>query len=993
MSRRLPTAALLAALLTAGLVYGTQAPRARAANHTISFDQYSLSIDGRRTVIWSGEFHPFRLPSPDLWRDVLQKMKASGYNAVSIYFDWGYHSPRQGVYDFSGVRDVDKVLNIAQEVGLYVIARPGPYINAEADAGGFPAWLTTQAGRARTDAADYLAATDEWQSRIDPILARHQLTNGTGTVLLYQIENELGSTGTAQRNYMQHLRDKARADGISVPIFHNDKGRNGQWVPASSTVPGTVPGPVDLYAFDGYPGGTCRTDATPGGPSTAPDWGLYGTGGATGGATASPATPGFAAEFGGGWFDFWGSNGTYPCMAVREGPGYERVFYGTNIANRLMIQNFYMTAGGTSWGWLPAPVVYSSYDYGAAISEARQLRPKAATMKELGLFLQSVDPITRVDRGASVSPSSGAVRIDHNVNNQTGTHFYTAVHNPSNATSTDAFTFPVSTSDGTYTVPQSGTLQLAGQDAKTLVAGYDVDGQRLVYSTSEIMTHLQHGNRSLLLVYGRNGESGETVLRYSSAPTLAVAGTVTSSFNAATGDLRLDYAHNGLAQVRITGGGRPALTLLIASQSFADTMWRQDTAAGPVLERGPALVRTAAVNGNTLALTGDTTAASSLEVWAPPAVTALTWNGVAMPVRTTSAGSLQTTAQLAGPAAVPLPDLSAAPWRFSAESPEAAAGFTDSGWALANRSSTNSTTKPPAGQPVLTADDYGFHHGDVWYRGRFSGAAPATVRLTYGGGGAGMLQAWLDGTYLGQNVLANGVAAPTTTGTATLTVPTAARTTGNHVLSVMVRNDGHNEDGGVNDAHKEGRGLISVAYADANGGTMQPAVTWRVQGNQGGESSTDTARGPLNNGGLFGERTGWHLPGFADSGWTTRPVPDAAATTGTSWYRTRFTLAVPAGHDASLGLTIGDPNTPRSGRHYRALVFLNGWNLGQYVADVGPQHTFVLPTGILNPAGQNTLAIAVTGNGGSADTLERVQLTNLGTARGGVPVGLVAASG
>ena len=135
-----------------------------------------------------------------------------------------------------------------------------------------------------------------------------------------------------------------------------------------------MPGPLDLYAFDGYPGGTCHTDGTPGGPSTAPDWGIWGPGGAKGGASASPDTPGFTAEFGGGWFDYWGSVGTYPCTAIREGPGYERVFYETNIANRLTIQNFYMTFGGTSWGWLPAPVVYTSYDYGAAFDEARQIR-------------------------------------------------------------------------------------------------------------------------------------------------------------------------------------------------------------------------------------------------------------------------------------------------------------------------------------------------------------------------------------------------------------------------------------------------------------------------------------------------------------------------------------------------------------------------------------------------------------------------------------------
>src|SRR5437660_6099596 len=96
-------------------------------SHTITFDKYSLMIDGQRTFVWSGEFDAFRLPSPSLWRDILEKMKAGGFNAVTIYFDWGYHSPGPGVYDFSGVRDMDKLLDIASQAGIYVIARPGPY--------------------------------------------------------------------------------------------------------------------------------------------------------------------------------------------------------------------------------------------------------------------------------------------------------------------------------------------------------------------------------------------------------------------------------------------------------------------------------------------------------------------------------------------------------------------------------------------------------------------------------------------------------------------------------------------------------------------------------------------------------------------------------------------------------------------------------------------------------------------------------------------------
>src|SRR3954453_1852481 len=216
---RMITRILAALALTAALAVATPASASAAPAHTVGFDHYSLTLDGQRLYVWSGEFHYWRLPSPDLWRDVLQKMKAAGYNATSIYFDWGYHSAAPGVYDFAGVRDVDRVLRIAEEVGLYVIARPGPYINAETDSGGFPGWLSTQQGRARSSAPDYTAAYREWLRHIDPIIARHQITDGRGSVILYQVENEYGvNTDPA---YMRQLERQARADGITVPLTAN----------------------------------------------------------------------------------------------------------------------------------------------------------------------------------------------------------------------------------------------------------------------------------------------------------------------------------------------------------------------------------------------------------------------------------------------------------------------------------------------------------------------------------------------------------------------------------------------------------------------------------------------------------------------------------------------------------------------------------------------------------------------------------------------------
>ena len=978
-------AALLAGSAASSIAAPVSAPPADAhlrAFGRVAFDRHSLILNGKPTFIWSSEFHYFRLPSPSLWRDILQKMKASGLNTVSLYFDWGYHSPAPGVYDFHGVRDVDRLLDIAQQEGLFVIARVGPYVNAELTRGGYPGWLVRQKAHARTDDPDYLAAADDWLAHINAIIARHQYSDGRGPVILYQIENELSVTDPGQQRYMRHLYDRVRSDGITVPVFTNDIGRNGKWVPADSPVPGTVKGPTDLYAFDGYPGGSCDLWARPTKGSPAPDWGIYGPGGAKGGSSASPYTPGFAAEFGGGWFDYWGSNGTYPCTAIQRGKGYQRVFYGTNIANALTIENFYMGFGGTSWGWEPAPVVYTSYDYGAAIDEARRLRPKALEHKQLGEFVQAFDSLPRMEKGPEVKASSDRIRIYNNVNPATGAHLYFIAHNPSNARSDDSFTFPIETADGSYEVSSA----LDGYDAKLLVADDAIGAHHLVYSTSELQTQLRTAGGDLALLYGRKGEAGETVLRFSAAPQVQVLeGRANARFDPAKGDLKLTYRHGGLIRLRITGGGGPPLLLLIGDEKSAQQFWRPDTSAGPVLVRGPYLVRHAGLTGGRLALTGDTLAPAPLEIWAQGAISSVSWNGSPVAGQTTASASWQASALLPGAIPVQLPALTR--WRVRDGSPEAQPNFDDSDWQQIDGRTTAATIRPEPGQPVLDMSVYGFHQGDVWYRGRFAGGPDARkIALYYGGGGSGMLQLWLDGQFVGENELPGGQSRPITTGIAEFPLPPEAQQPGQHILSVMVRNNGHNEDGGSNDEHKEPRGLISVSLSRQDGPTYAVPIAWRIQGNMGGEDLADKVRGPMNNGGLYGEREGWYLPGFDDKGWSTATLPPKA---GTRWYRTIFQLNIPKEDDASIGLAIGDPDTPRSPISYRALIFLNGWNMGEFIANVGPQRIFILPNGILNPDGENTLAIAVTSDGAPGDTLEPVRLVDLQTVRGGVPVELV----
>jgi len=936
-------------------------PTADRAAHTVGFDRYSMLIDGKRLVLWSGEVHPFRLPSPSLWRDVLEKLRAHGYNTISVYVSWNYHSPAPGTYDFTGVRDLGLFLRTAAETGLYVILRPGPYINAEVDAGGFPGWLTVTKGTARTSDPTYLQYVDEWLTAVDRIAARHLYTKGDGTIVLYQLENEYANnvTDASGRDYMAHLYSKVRADGIDVPLFHNDKGRNGYWAPGTFDTGGERG--RYLYAFDGYP--------SPFGQP--PDWGYFGIGGTQGGSTASPETPGFLAEFGGGWFDPWGGVefgglGYAESRRTRDA-AYERRFYLTNLANGIKVHNVYMTFGGTSWGWLPAPIVYTSYDYGAALDEARQPTSKLIPMHQIGQLLHSVPDLAKLDRAADITIGATgedtSVKAYHLVNPDTKAHVYVL----RNDTSTEIVA----------SVPLAGTtvpVPVPGLDARLLATGIALGRRKLRYSTAQPMLWLTAGRQDIAVFTGRSGESTETALECAGRPTVTVLeGDARHDY--ADGALRVTAQLGGLTQVLVEGGGISApFLLLLADDETSGRLWRHDTPSGPVLVHGPALLRTATVRDTTVHLTGDTVKAADLEVWGPRGTSEVVWNQGTLKTHATPSGSLRADQRLPGVPGVRLPALTS--WRRSAENPESAADYDDSSWKVANKTSSYSVTPVPAGQPVLFADDYGYHYGDVWYRGSFTDAGDAaSVSLSYISGAQGLLMAWLDGKPLGTHRMPVPDKKTVRQGTwaATATFPIKPEAHGPHVLSVLVRRMQHDEDGTARDTHKVARGLVAATFNGAS-----PAVTWRIRG----EVSQDPVRGPLNNGGLHGERHGWHLPGYADGGWKVVDFPRAERRQGVTWYRTGFRLAVDTGVDASIGLTLTDDPA----RAYRVQIFLNGWNMGQYINDVGPQHTFVLPNGLLRTRGSNTLALAVLSDGTTPAGPGQVELTLLGSAAGGVPV-------
>ncbi|KDR70759.1 hypothetical protein GALMADRAFT_75787 [Galerina marginata CBS 339.88] len=145
----------------------------------VQWDSYSLIVRGQRVFIYSGEFHTFRLPVPSLWPDILQKVKAAGFNAISVYTHMAQINPSRGVVDFNGYRALQPLFDAAKESGLWIILRPGPYINAETSAGGISHWITTEiAGQPRSNDTDYREAWQDYIAGIIKVTAPNQISSG-----------------------------------------------------------------------------------------------------------------------------------------------------------------------------------------------------------------------------------------------------------------------------------------------------------------------------------------------------------------------------------------------------------------------------------------------------------------------------------------------------------------------------------------------------------------------------------------------------------------------------------------------------------------------------------------------------------------------------------------------------------------------------------------------------------------------------------------------
>ena len=1344
--------------------------------HKVTFDKNSFMVDGQRLNVWSGEIHYWRAPDVNSWRDLFQKMRANGYNAVSLYFFWGLHQSKEGgPFDFSKgtIKDLDLLLTMAQEEGLYVIARPGPYVNAEISMGGLPAWMTNYSGGLRTTDPKVLAASKAWLHAFNQIASKHLVTKGGGSVLLYQVENELLSDNAARGAFLKSLVAQVKSDGIDVPLFHNDYGLGGRF--KNTSLYGT-----DFYAYDKYPVGfNCSAGRNRIDDSEA-TFRSY-----------APNSPHFITESQGGAFTPWGASYNASDCYTYTDEGFTRQWGVHNIGNGVTAFNYYMAYGGTNWGWTGAPASgFTSYDYGAGITEDRTLTPKASVQKETGYYtkavpeLSSMNPVQApsavVESGSNVkiyarqaeagqgSVTGNGVRTYAmrlaNSNDTTETTFTTALSlgKPRGATTTgfshddrssaitytgswsqvadssaasgtltrtktvgdtasftftgtgvrlitatgtdhgyfkvsidggeaqlvtsahvdteqnkptqleayrienlspgqhtikvenvgfdganvvdidafdvlgstavqapiyndsdtsfftftgswqyatgknwtqgdhsgdetfsktagDSYTFtftgvgfdiiaPFSSNHGSATVTvdgqevgqtkeevtseatpqqtvfswraekgaeggaqgdeagaqggeaaaqsgangagtdkagagaekagaqggeaaaQSGangagtdkagatatqadatasqaaepathtvkvtvdgkafsgsqdtfvsldavkvypnaqslpgenndeadgtiswkripqkegtTLALHGRDAIMLTADKQVGGHDLYYTTSQMFgATLNSAGGSLQYLTGTRGDSGETVLHYTSQPQVSAPEGVEQTWDAATGQLRLNYSYSASPQQITIKDGDKVLSLRIIDRTTAQTTWLLDGTRNGKLSsvavEGVELARTAKFTGkDTLQLTGSVSAETNVRVIAPAGINHVGFNGGSLnPASATgsagnagaakftnTAGAAASAAKAAtstnsatgtgdvgvftgkvpGPAAVASQQLS---FVKSTDYAEAKATYDDSKWKVAaDTQAANPRFQGPGeySHTVLDSNHYGFYEGSVWYRGTFTATKADPYLYLQGNGGSGVpsqgknpafMQVWVNGVYAGAYDAAGNWAK--------VNVPSGTVKSGDKVtVAVLVNNLGQNLDWSDDGLSKQNRGLFDVAIEGS-------AATWKIHGADAdfaAKAATNPSGTLYNNGGLGGEKAGFHMPGFDDSKWA--KADNLHSPAGVTWYRARVKLNLPANQDTAFRLDINSSRFSSLGDRAQATLFVNGWNTGVYIGDRGPQTSFTIPAGFLNPNGENVISIAVAakedGMGPDSVTLRAVHST------------------
>ena len=327
-----------------------------AQKHTFTTQGENFLLDGKPFIIRSGEMHYPRVPR-EYWRDRFKKAKAMGLNTITTYIFWNLHEPEPGKFDFTGNLDVAAFVKTAQEEGLFVIVRPGPYICTEWEFGGIPAWLLREKDmKVRSTDTRFLKANELYMKEVGKQLVLLQIANG-GNIIMVQVENEYGSFGN-DHVYMNAVKESIANAGFNGQLFTsdgpNDKLLNGGTLPEVASVINYGSGDEPLEQFAIF-------------------------------AKFRQNVPRMTGEYWIGWFDHWGEkHHTVAPEIVAKG-------VDAMLKNNLSF-NLYMFHGGTTFGYMnganysrrsPFEPDTSAYDYDSPLDEAGNPSPKYYALREV----------------------------------------------------------------------------------------------------------------------------------------------------------------------------------------------------------------------------------------------------------------------------------------------------------------------------------------------------------------------------------------------------------------------------------------------------------------------------------------------------------------------------------------------------------------------------------------------------------------------------------
>jgi hypothetical protein len=474
----------------------------------VTWDKYSLIINGERRFLVGGEFHYWRAPDRSRWPKLLETYKTAGLNFIRIYFHWGYHNPQEDVFIFEDNRDVDYLLTLCEQYGFYVYIASGPYICAETTAGGYPNWFAWKRDirvkhlksslRQKYD-PKYTEYFKKWFEQFIPHVKHHQITEkSTGCVIGYQIENEyIEKIGIwkASTRYMKEIIQIVRDCGITVPTYHNDALEWNSWN-----------GVVDLYTFDKYP----IVMQNPSTKNPIPPWKpahfVRGVDKLEEKVATFPKpgcdNPMIIPELQGGWFNQWGTWYGFDEIYDWYGPRYQKMVAESVAAQRVTLMNFYMFYGGTNWGSAFNPEVYTSYDYSACIREYGFQSEKLRYLRLFALFSASFEASLVQTEKIPEEPFSIEPK---NVLNRFRKAADGTIFGFLRNLGSKPIEFTITSKDGTI-IPHVGKQRLLEQDSFIVVANHRLNGFVIEICTLPIVLKGFYADGEILVVEHTNGE-------------------------------------------------------------------------------------------------------------------------------------------------------------------------------------------------------------------------------------------------------------------------------------------------------------------------------------------------------------------------------------------------------------------------------------------------------------------------------------------------------